>query len=98
MAEQIIVEDLNDDVLQEWSAENPDLIYSVKSNSNKPLSISKPISAFGMTTNQANSLSISPNNVNAGRSGEKKAVIIDSALRNKKAGESNRDAKIGLEI
>ncbi len=46
-----MVKDSNDDALQEWSAENPDLMHLVESSGNKPSSIPRPIPTLGAATN-----------------------------------------------
>lgn len=98
LEEPIMVEDSNNNAVQEWSAENPDLIHSIESSGNKPLSIPKPIPTPGAATNQAGSPSMGPNNADAGGSGGENAVAVDSAIGNEGTGESNGDAKVGSEV
>ena len=73
-------------------------MHLVESSGNKPLSISRPISIPGAVTNQAGSLSMSPNDANAGGNDRKNAVVVDSTVKNKETKESNEDAKVGLKV
>lgn len=93
-----MIENFNNDAFHEWFTKNPDLMYLIKSCSNKPSSISRPILTSIVATNQAYSSSIGLNNANVGRSGRKNAVVVDSAMENKGIQESNKNAKIGSEI
>lgn len=62
------------------------------------MSIPKPISTPDVITNQVGSSSIGSNNTNAGKSGWENAVVVDSVVENKRIEESNKDAKIHLEV
>ncbi len=73
-------------------------MYLVEFSSNKPLSIPRPISTPNAATNQAGSPSMGSNDANAGGSGGKNAVAVDSVVGNKETRELNGDAKVGLEI
>ena len=98
LEEPITVEDSDDDALQEWSVENPDLMPSVESSGNKPSSVPRPIPTPGAATNQAGSPSMGPTNVDAGGSGGENPVAVDSVVGTEGTGESNSDAKVGLEV
>ncbi len=98
LKEPIIVQDSDDNVLQEWSAKNPDLMYLVEFSGNKPSYIPGPIHTPGAAINQVGSPSIGPNNANTGRSGGENAVVVDSAIGNEGIGKSNADTKVGSEI
>lgn len=93
-----MVKDFDDNTLQEQLSENPDLIHFVKSNSNKPLSISRPIPISSIVINLAYSLSISPNNTTISGSGRENAVAIDSVIENTETKKLNEDAKVGLKV
>lgn len=88
LEELIIIKNFANDALQEWSAKNPDLIHSVKSSGNKPLSIFRSILILGAVTNQVDFPSMDPNNANTSESDRKNAVVIDSTIVNKKMEES----------
>lgn len=93
-----MVKNFDDNTLQEQFAENPDLIHFVKSNSNKPLSISRPIPSPNIVTNLAYSLLIGPNNTNIDGSGGENVVVIDSTIKNEETKELNNNTKVGLKV
>lgn len=62
------------------------------------LFIPKPISILGAAINKVGFPSMGPNNANIGKSGEKNAIVVYSTVKNKGIGESNTDAKVGLEV
>lgn len=98
----IMLNNFDNKATLEWAIQNLFIIYF-------SLIISRLFSILGITTNQANSSSIDPNNVNIGKtnsdentvavakrtSGKKNAVIIGSNIRNKRA-ESQKRASILL--
>ncbi len=98
LEELIMVEDFDNDVLQEWSTKNPDLIYLIESSGNKLLFFPRPIPIPGAGINQVGFLSMGPNNVNAGRSDRENVVVMDFTIRNKRIRKSNKNAKVGSKV
>lgn len=93
-----MVKDSNNNIYQEWSAKNLDLMHLVKSSNNKPLSIPRLIPTPDAAINQVGSLLIGLNNANIGKSSRENTIIMDFPIRNKGMEESNWDAKVGLEV
>lgn len=73
-------------------------MHYIKSNNNKPLSISGPISTPGVAINHVGSLLIDPNSTNTSASSEENAITIDSVIKNERTEELNRDTKVGLKV
>lgn len=73
-------------------------MYSVESSGKKPLSIPLPILIPSVATNQAGFLLVGLNNANTNENDRKNAVVVDSAVGNKKSKESNGDAKVDLKV